>query len=87
MKVSADFILREVADTWVVMPLRTNVLDFSGMVRLNNSGAMLWKILEEGASRDELIQAMIERYDVSEEQAERDLDEFLGVLNKVGCLV
>lgn len=87
MKVSADFILREVADTWVVMPLRTNVLDFSGMVRLNNSGAMLWKILEEGASRDELIQAITERYDVSEEQAERDLDEFLGVLNKVGCLV
>lgn len=87
MKVSADFILREVADTWVVMPLRTDVLDFSGMVRLNNSGAMLWKILEEGASRDELIQAITERYDVSEEQAERDLDEFLGVLNKVGCLV
>ena len=87
MKVSADFILREVADTWVVMPLRTDVLDFSGMVRLNNSGAMLWKILEQGASRDELIQAITERYDVSEEQAERDLDEFLGVLNKVGCLV
>lgn len=87
MKVSADFILREVADTWVVMPLRTDVLDFSGMVRLNNSGAMLWKILEEGASRDELIQAITERYSVSVEQAERDLDEFLGVLNKVGCLV
>ena len=54
MKISEDFVLRQVADTWVVLPLKTDTVDFNGMIRLNGSGAMLWKCLEQGATREEL---------------------------------
>jgi hypothetical protein len=87
MKISEDFVLRQVAGTWVVLPLKTDTVDFNGMVRLNDSGAMLWKILEQGASREELVQTLTERYNVPREQAAQDLDEFIGILNQVGCLV
>ena len=87
MKISEDFVLRQVADTWVVLPLKSDTVDFNGMIRLNGSGALLWKTLEQGATREELVQALTSRYDVSQEQAARDVDEFIETLNKVGCLL
>ena len=86
MKISEDFVLRRVANLWMVLPLKTDTVDFNGMVRLNDSGAMLWKLLEQGASREELLQAMTEQYNVSREQAAQDLEEFIGILNQAGCL-
>ena len=87
MKISEDFVLRQVADTWVVLPLKTDTVDFNGMIRLNGSGAMLWKCLEQGATREELVQALTSQYDVSQEEAARDVDKFIETLNKVGCLL
>ena len=87
MKISEDFVLRQVADTWVVLPLKTDTVDFNGMIRLNGSGAVLWKCLEQGATREELVQALTSRYEVSQEEAARDVVKFIETLNKVGCLL
>lgn len=87
MKISEDFVLRQVADTWVVLPLKTDTVDFNGMIRLNGSGAVLWKCLEQGATREELVQALTSQYEVSREEAARDVDKFIETLNKVGCLL
>ena len=87
MKINENFVLRQVADTWVVLPLKTDTVDFNSMVRLNNSGAMLWKHLEQGASREELVRALTGRYNVPQEQAAQDVDEFIETLNQIGCLV
>ena len=46
MGLKEDFVLRQVADTWVVLPLGESSVDFNGMLTLNNSGAMLWRVLE-----------------------------------------
>ena len=87
MKISEDFVLRQVADTWVVLPLKSDTVDFNGMIRLNGSGALLWKTLEQGATREELVQALTSQYEVSQEEAARDVDEFIETLNKIGCLL
>lgn len=87
MKISEDFVLRQVADTWVVLPLKSDTVDFNGMIRLNGSGALLWKTLEQGATREELVQALTSQYAVSCEEAARDVDEFIETLNKIGCLL
>ena len=42
MKLKEDFLLRQVADTWVVMPIGQEMLDFNGMLTLNETGAFLW---------------------------------------------
>ena len=87
MKISEDFVLRQVADTWVVLPLKSDTVDFNGMIRLNGSGAMLWKCLEKGTTREELVLAITNQYDVPQEEATRDVDEFIETLKKIGCLV
>ena len=86
MKIKTDFVLRQVASTWAVLPLHKDVLNFDGMLTLNESGAFLWKLLEQGADRETLTDAMTGEYDVSHQQALMDIDEFIAKLQKAGCI-
>ena len=87
MKLLKDgFVLRQVADTWVVMPLGQMSLDFNGMLTLNETGALLWKALEKGGDVEALTNALTAEYDVSAEDARQDVEVFLTKLQNAGCL-
>ena len=87
MKILKDgFVLRQVADTWVVMPLGQMSLDFNGMLTLNETGALLWQVLEKGGDVEALTNALTAEYDVSAENARRDVEVFLTKLQNAGCL-
>lgn len=86
MKLNENFVLRQVADNWVVFPVGDAVVDFNGMLTLNGSGAMLWRILEQQGDREALVKALTDIYEVSQEQALADVDAFLQKLRDAGCL-
>ena len=86
MKLNENFVLRQVADTWVVLPLAAESLDFNGMLTLNETGALLWKALEQGGDREALTDALTAEYAVDRATALSDVDEFLEKLAKTGCL-
>ena len=86
MKINENFVLRQIADTWVVLPLGDATLDFNGMMTLNETGSFLWSILEKGCEQDELVNALLDEYDVTREQAEADVNEFLNKLRNIDCL-
>ena len=86
MKLKENFLLRKVADTWVVMSLYDDTVDFNGMLSLNESGAMLWKVIEDGGDKQALVKALTDQYDVTEQEANKDVDDFLKVLVDAGCL-
>lgn len=86
MKIHKDFVLRQITDTWVVLPLGQKSVDFTGMLTLNESGAMLWRILEQTGDPQALVDALTAEYDVSEEQARCDVDAFLNKLVQIGCI-
>lgn len=86
MKLKENYILRQVVDTWVVLPVGTATADFNGMMTLNASGALLWNALEQGADREKLASVLTSEYIVSLEQAQKDVDEFLSKLQTAGCL-
>ena len=77
MKIKSDFILRKVADSYVVVPVGKLTLDFNGIINLNETGAFLFEILQKGAEREELIERMLEEYEVTPEKAAADIDIFL----------
>lgn len=53
---------------------------------LNGSGALLWRTLADGASRDELIGALLSVYEVDAARARADTDAFLESLYARGFL-
>lgn len=86
MKLKDNFLLRQVAHTWVVMPIGQEMVDFNGMITLNETGALLWQKLEDGADLEELTTALTGEYDISSEQAKADAKEFCNYLIQLGCL-
>ena len=86
MKIRDNFVLRQVAGAWIVLSVADKTVDFNGMLTLNETGLMLWKLLENGSSREALAEALTEEYDVTYEQALVDVDEYLGKLERAGCL-
>jgi len=86
MKLKRNLIIRQVADSWIVMSLEDPLVDLNGILTLNSSAAFLWQELEKGADREGLIDAMTSEYDVARDQASDDIDEFLHKLQDAGCL-
>ena len=69
MKIKSDYLLRKVADSYVVVPVGKATVDFNGMINLNETGAFLWQQLQKDADEETLLKAMLMEYEVDEETA------------------
>ena len=87
MKTRPGFTLREVANHHVVIPVGKAAVDFSGMLTLNGTGAFLWELLSEERTKEELLDAMTRKFEVTSEQASSDIDIFLAILRDNGLLL
>lgn len=86
MKIKSEFALRKAIHSWIVLPLGSQNTHLTSMLTLNETGAMLWKHLENGCDQEMLVQALLAEYDVSAEQAQGDVEEFITKLQHIGCL-
>ena len=84
MKLKENLVLRQVADTWVVLALTAANVNLNNMLKLNETGAILWKVLENGGELDAMADALTAEYAVSREQAMTDAAEFYAALVKAG---
>ena len=79
MKLKQGFIMREIAGETILVP-SGDELKLNMMITLNDTGKFLWQRLEAGADMDELVQAMLEEYDVDEETARAGVEGFVAKL-------
>ncbi len=86
MKIKKNFILREVAGTYIVVAVGEAVKNFKSIINLNGTGAFLWKKLENGATEEELIKEIISEYEVEEEIAKKDVLVFVQRLKEKGLV-
>lgn len=87
MKRSDNFLLRDVAGSLVIVPVGAAVAAFPGMMTLNATGAYIWELLETDQTVESLVNALIDRYDVTEEKAKEDVEAFITKLKPTGAIV
>lgn len=84
MKIKDGFLLREIAGVYIVVPIGERVMDFNGLLTLNETGAFLWKAANENSDMepdtDILAESLADEYDVSISDAKQDVSEFINVL-------
>ncbi len=86
MKIKENYMLRKVADTFVVVPIGSAVADFNGMINLNSVGAFLWNQLEKETDFDTVLKEMLLEYEVDEATAKADLEKFIKELEESSLL-
>ena len=82
MKIKEGFLLKEIAGSYVVVPVGEKLVDFQMMVTLNETGAFLWEKLANDTTEEELVAALLGEYDVDEQTAKADVSEFIKTLNE-----
>jgi hypothetical protein len=83
MKIKPGFLLRNVADVNVVVPVGEMSVDFNGIITLNDTGKFLFeRLMVEDTSEDGLLLLMLEEYEVDEETAKADIREFVSKIEE-----
>lgn len=86
IKIKDNFMLREVAGSYAVVPVGNASTSFKGMISLNETGAFLWRHLAKGITKEDLVKKMLEEYDVSEDLATNHIEAFIKKLKESGIV-
>ncbi len=88
MKIKNGFVLEEVGGSFLAVAVGERADDFSGLVRLNGTGAFLWNLMKDkDVTREELADAILTAYEgVTSEQANSDVAAFEAKLRGAGIL-
>jgi hypothetical protein len=86
MKIKEGFMLRQFGDDYIVVAVGEGSEDFNRLITLNAVGEFIYSTLKEEKSRDELVKAVTDRYEVEPSVAEKDIDTFIVNLRQAGLL-
>ena len=87
MKIKKGFVLEKVGDSYLACATGKLAREFSGLVKLNETGAFIWNIFAEAdISIDEAADKVITEFDISKEVAVSDISAFVENLKKNGII-
>ena len=86
MKIRYEFVARSIAGEHFLVPIGEAARQFSGMFAMNELGAFLWEAIPGAANETELVNRVLDEYEVDRDTAEQDVREFLEHLRKMGIL-
>lgn len=86
MKAKPGFVLRNVVDEYILMPTGDNIGKFNGTILLNEVSALVWEKLQNPVSKDDLLKAILDEFEVEKAVASADLDALLSTLRGYGVI-
>ncbi|MEE1312447.1 MAG: PqqD family protein [Lachnospiraceae bacterium] len=86
MKIKKEFVLREIAGEYILVPVGNTAMEFNGLITLNEVGAFLWEKLQQQIELDQLVDAVLDEYEIDRETAGLDVEEFVENLRKAEIL-
>jgi hypothetical protein len=86
MKLRGEFVVRQVMDNIVAIPVGQTALRLNGMILLNDVSKAIWDCLEQGTNLENAVKAVTDAFDVSADEARTDILEFCGKLSKLQLL-
>lgn len=88
MQIKKDFTIQKVGSSYLAVAVGETSKHFHGMVRLNETGAFLWKLMaEKDCTEEELVDAILAEYEVAREVAAADVHRIVGCLAQNGIFM
>ena len=81
-----NIVNRKIAGEMVLVPIRHNVGDLACIYNLNEVGGRIWELIDGGVTAGQIRDKIVEEYEVTPEEAEVDIIEFLNQLKQVGAV-
>ena len=87
MRLKDDFILHNTGEDFVIIATDEATKNFNGIIKLNNMGGEIVGLLTTDISEEEIIKAIVEKYEVEYEIAREDILNLLDSLRKAGVIL
>ena len=81
-----NFVYRKIESETILVPIRDNVGDMSCIYNLNKVGAFVWERLDGNRTLSEVIDLIIAEFDVTAQEVESDVHEFVGELQEIDAI-
>ncbi len=87
MKAKSGFVVRNIVDEFILMPKGDNIGKFNGTILLNEVSAFVWEKLQNPISKEDLLNAILDEYEVDRDVAAKDLGNLLETLRGYDVIV
>jgi hypothetical protein len=81
-----DFVTREIVGETIIVPVRSSVADLDSIYTLNELGTMIWQLIDDRNSVNQIVETVCKEYDVAPEEATKDVVGFLSSLEAAGLI-
>ncbi len=81
-----DFVTRNIKDETIIVPVKGDVSDLDSIYTLNEVGSFVWKLLDGQTCISEIVDAVYSEYDITPEEAQKDVVELIGSLEKASLI-
>lgn len=87
MKLKYEFVINQVADQMVAVPVGEDMGNFNGFVKTNDVGAEIFEILKNDVTLEEIVEEMLKKHPEStKEEVTETVTEFTDKLIKEGIV-
>lgn len=87
MKLSPEFIGRDIAGELVIVPIGEKTDHNIGLISANELGTFIWQRLEKGKQIDQIVAEILNEFDVDEFTAKADTEQFINELKRIGAVI
>ncbi len=81
-----EFALRVIAGEGVLVPIKGGVGDLHSIFTMNEVGTVIWGLIGPDCTTPEIARRVCDRFDVTPEQASRDVAAFISTLCEKGLI-
>lgn len=81
-----DVVSRRIAGEAVLVPVRSQVAEIDSLFTLNEMGSLVWDLLDGERTVSQIAEVICASYEVTAEEAMKDLLEFLADLESAGLI-
>ena len=85
-KRSGEVVSRVIANQLVFIPLGHTPKEVSSLFAINEVGTRIWDLLDGQRSLKDIVECLLNEYDVTQEEAEKALARFVQELEQIGAV-
>ncbi len=85
-KKSDSIVFRKIADEFILVPIRQNVGDLESISTLNEVAARIWELIDGKMKVREIKDKIVGEFEVTPQEAEKDLIDYLKQLEKIEAI-
>ena len=82
-----EIVSRNIAGETILVPIQGKLADMQNIFTLNKIGAFIWERLDGKNPLSDILDSLIDHFDVSGQEAENDILEFIGQVVETGLAV